>query len=212
MRPRSISVDVETVPAEFLVEVIEVYSVTWTWEIHIDMLDSCTFTNSVYVLISLRCLVCIHGELKALRSTYVCEKFFSEMKVVKSKSRNLFGDGRLENYVRVATSHMPTSIYCYRDGKKRVLSFSLTFCHRHSKTAGPSKIILFIALILIIVSWKLSEILLKNMTSVISIKIRPAQSCWGFYGVPPAYCCRSVIARNLYNLYSSSNRNKCKYV
>jgi hypothetical protein len=37
---------------------------------------------------------------------YVCEKFFSKMKVLKRKSRNRLDDERLQRYLRVAMSHI----------------------------------------------------------------------------------------------------------
>lgn len=43
-------------------------------------------------------------------STYICEQFFSKVKVLKSKHRNRLGDERLESSLRIATSQIEPDI------------------------------------------------------------------------------------------------------
>uniref|UniRef100_A0A8D8SJW9 General transcription factor II-I repeat domain-containing protein 2B n=4 Tax=Cacopsylla melanoneura TaxID=428564 RepID=A0A8D8SJW9_9HEMI len=43
-------------------------------------------------------------------STYICEQFFTQMKIVKSKTRTKITDRHLENTLRIATTKMDTDI------------------------------------------------------------------------------------------------------
>jgi hypothetical protein len=80
--PVSFYVDVETTTAECLVEMLEIYSVTRTWEIHIDTFDICTFINSVYKFTALNDHV---RRITGPSEERSFVKNFSEMKIVKNK-------------------------------------------------------------------------------------------------------------------------------
>lgn len=48
--------------------------------------------------------------IAAMGTTYLCESFFSKLKIVKSKNRNKVTDENLTNQFRCASSKLPVNI------------------------------------------------------------------------------------------------------
>ena len=46
----------------------------------------------------------------AIGATYLCESFFSQLKIVKSKNRNKLTDENMTNQLRCAVSKLPIDI------------------------------------------------------------------------------------------------------
>jgi hypothetical protein len=98
-------INVETVPDEFLLEIIEDLKSKFRGITLLDFYKLYLPGDKFPVLRNhARQMTSLFG------STYLCKQFFSKMSIVNNTSRNRLDDERLESYLRVATSQICSDI------------------------------------------------------------------------------------------------------
>ena len=104
------NVDVQSAPSNFQIELIDLQSNTelkymfegnYILEFYRKYIDNDKFPNLKQLAICIRA---------AIGTTYLCESFFSELKIVKSKNRNRLTDENMTNQLRCVSTKLPFGI------------------------------------------------------------------------------------------------------
>lgn len=104
------NIDVDTVPEDFQMEVIDMQNNTDLknvfFSVNIENFYKSYVSPEKFPLLTKNA----KQMMSLFGSTYVCEQLFSTMKLIKNDHRSRLSDARLESCVRVATSSIPADI------------------------------------------------------------------------------------------------------